>query len=545
MLSSDQSPRIIPTIRGFSVSYRGLNLLSTINPVAGAERIAGTVVPEERTLYFCPSPLFGYGLALLSERLGPDSAILCVEVDENLWKLSAESSLLQNLLKKDPRIQWICTKDPDICCTFVWKTWGSRTFRRVKPIHLSGGWSLFPDLYNTLTEALTQEIATEWGNAMTLIKLGRRYIKNAIQNLALLPAAVPLPLFGSGPVLVLGAGPSLDKALDGLGLTFGKTVGSRNFKIICADTCLPALVARRIQPDLVVALESQHWNLRDFIGSGFLHSPLAMDLSAARATVELLGGPVSLFGTLWTQLHFFDRLRNAQLLPELVPPLGSVGLNAVFLALRLSSGAVITAGLDFAFSMDASHARSTPNHLNKLQNQNRFRTLFDADASFRPGTFTTQSRDGTTIRTDIILNTYSAIFKREFSGNPRLFTIKGPGLDVGTVQLSPEDAAQILTAGAEPPQDPVFSPIVPAIVEKFLRQEIDALVHLRAILSGEGDSSELEPSLDFCDYLWAHFPECAGREGWRPADSSFLKRVRAEIDPFITLFEQSCLEILR
>ncbi|MDR0550696.1 MAG: hypothetical protein LBG72_01615, partial [Spirochaetaceae bacterium] len=53
--------------------------------------------------------------------------------------------------------------------------------------------------------------------------------------------------------------------------------------------------------------------------------------------------------------------------------------------------------------------------------------------------------------------------------------------------------------------------------------------------------NRLDELLDACDYLWAHFPDCAGRAGRRPPASSvnFLKRVRAEIEPFLVLFKKA------
>ncbi|MDR1899592.1 MAG: hypothetical protein LBQ55_06265, partial [Treponema sp.] len=60
-------------------------------------------------------------------------------------------------------------------------------------------------------------------------------------------------------------------------------------------------------------------------------------------------------------------------------------------------------------------------------------------------------------------------------------------------------------------------------------------------LTGEhpAPADGLDHILDYCDYLWAHFPDCAGAEGRRPSgeDISFLKRVRAEIDSFVRLFD--------
>jgi hypothetical protein len=70
---------------------------------------------------------------------------------------------------------------------------------------------------------------------------------------------------------------------------------------------------------------------------------------------------------------------------------------------------------------------------------------------------------------------------------------------------------------------------------------------LRGILTGDTIPApgQLETLLDEADYLWAHFPECAGAGGLRPTgtDISFLKRIRTEIDPFIRLWDLVIREI--
>ncbi|MCL2319371.1 MAG: hypothetical protein FWC45_04745, partial [Treponema sp.] len=90
------TPRELPARRGFSVSYRGKTLLSRIDPVAQGERLAAEIPAKERTLYFCPSPLYGYGLSLFLERLRTDarlkqSAVLCAEADEQLFEITEKA----------------------------------------------------------------------------------------------------------------------------------------------------------------------------------------------------------------------------------------------------------------------------------------------------------------------------------------------------------------------------------------------------------------------------------------------------------------------
>jgi hypothetical protein len=529
-------------------------------------------------LYLCPSPVFGYGLPLLLERIEarePDSAVLCVEAARELlalpfhkdWNsgpmplvLADSRVLMLGIAGASPVREESPAEGAERVYAAALQRWGLRRFRRVEVLHLSGGWQLYPELYAFLAEALRSGIAADWGNAMTLVKLGRRYARNFIRNLALIPRRPSLSAlsYGWDPVLVLGAGPSLDSFLRGPAGPILRG-GKRNFRIVCVDTVIPSLMDRGIRPDLVAALESQHWNLRDFTGARGWGVPLAMDLSALPATAEVLGGPCYLFFTPWTELNLFKRLKAAALLPAAFPPLGSVGISTAAAALSLTRGPVILCGIDFSFTLDSYHARSTPAHREKLRRQTRFRGILNQEAAFRVSAFEGLSKSGRPVRSDPAMRNYRDLFEREFAAEPRLRDIEGPGLPLGIPSLSCGEAAAILGAGGKTGKDPAPAGLPAARPEEteggrtltrrlgeFAVNERNALERLRQTLRGERamEPEKFEELLDSCDYLWAHFPDCAGRR--RPAaDISFLKRVRTEIEPFMGLWEftlRSCAD---
>ena len=557
------APREVPARRGFSISYGGKTLLSRIDPVAQAERLAAEIPLKERTLYFCPSPLYGYGLSLFLERLNEpqarNSALLCVEADEKLFGISrnAMEKLGAESRNRDPQpLALVMVSDPEGLCAFVRKTWGERRFRRVEVIHFTGGWQLFPRLYEDLALTLRREIALEWGNAMTLIRLGRLYTRNFIRNIYFLSESnkITAQRYGPSPIVVLGAGPSLDSFLDEMALLSGGKIPepcNRAYKIICVDTCLPVMHERGILPDLVVILESQHWNLRDFSGERGRNVDAAIDLSALPASGRVLGGKRFWFFTPWTELALFRRLEEAGLLGEPFPPLGSVGLSATAIAMSIGSGPVLLSGIDFSFTLDAYHARSTPGHSEMAGRQNRFRSIINAGAVLREGTFPTLSGAGERVRSDPAMRNYRDLFEQEFGGNPRLASIAGSGLPLGIKTITPAEAFAILNnagAPARPLAREVSSTAMTdaaAQIRRFISREMDTLDTLKRILTGEtpADAARLEELLDAADYLWAHFPDCAGGQGTarRPpgTDIGFLKRVRAEIEPFRECWEQA------
>ena len=563
-------PLETPARRGFSISYMGKTLLSRIDPVTQGERAAADISVKERTLYLCPSPLYGYGLSVLLDRLrelpAQSSAILCIEADENLFEISRKAlkAILPNLnhatcpptgratqrregINIDFESQ-LCAfaplRDEFEVIAFVKKNWGERFFSRVETIHLTGGWQLFPERYASIETTLRREIAAEWSNAMTLIKLGRLYSRNLIRNLALLAKSHDAAAldFGSSPVLALGAGTSLDSFLDEL----SRCQGERRFKIICADSCLPALLERGIIPDIAVILESQHWNLRAFSGLRGQKIDAALDLSALPPSANVLAGKRFFFATPWTTLALFARLNEAGLLPKTFPPLGSVGLNVVALALASGSGLVFTAGLDFSYTLDAYHARSAAGHNDLLIKQNRFKGIFNTAAAFREGSFVAASKTGKPLRSDPAMRNYRDLFEQCFGGNKRLFDVGGTGLPLGIKTVSPAEAFTVLYDGAkkaaekDTTQIAAQKKITAEKLKQFIQKEIDILKTLKEMLTGETapDNKYLEELLDAADYLWAHFPDCAAAGRRRPSctDLNFLKRVRVEIEPFMKLW---------
>jgi len=542
----------------------GKTILSGINPAGRADKIVDSLQIKNRTLYFCPSPLYGYGLTQLLSRLENEahgSAVLCIEIDPEFFNLSAEN--IDASITENKKFHLTNIFDIEKLFAVIRGKWGVMAFRRIEMIRLNGGWQLFAKEYDSITEQLRSEIALQWSNALTLNKLGRLFIRNLFRNLPLLAdfQSIEKLSYGSSPVLVLGAGPSLDEVLEQIiikrepGTKNNEQRAARCYKIICVDTCLGALKERGVIPDLVVILESQHWNLRDFIGCKGWEVNAAIDLSSLPSSALLLSGGGFLFFTEWTNLRVFKRLKEAGLLPFFMPPLGSVGLTAVEIARNLTTGKIICAGLDFSFTQDKYHARSTPGHRSKLNSHNRFRGLMNI-ASYDSYSTAAASKSGESVYTSPSMKNYRNLFESYFSGDSRIYDIEGSGLSLGVKTLSMNEAISILNEknlNSESTQTSTNN--CRDIEEKvreahgkrndiilFYKSERKRLEELKDILTGEkkADKERLSVLLNECDYLWAHFPDYSGGRECDTADLSFLKRVRAEIDPMLKLLTVHC-----
>jgi hypothetical protein len=301
-------------------------------------------------------------------------------------------------------------------------------------------------------------------------------------------------------------------------------------------------------------LESQHWNLESFIGLQNMEIPAAIDLSALPRSATVLVDNLFLFFTPWAKLSIFDRLGAAGLLPASLPPMGSVGLSAVSIARWLSSGLIICAGLDFSFTLDSYHARSTPGHLGRLRRQNRFTGLLNAGAALNYGIFSMVSKNGSRVFSNPAMRNYCELFRREFAADPGIFDLAGSGLPLGIKTLPLETAFNLLCCSTQAVKDTnAKSHIRAGKLRYFIQSEQARLALLLKMLTSAVpmDFTVLETLIGECDYLWAHFPDytarCPDRLALETRDSaviSFLKRLRAEIDPVMKLWELTLNEIV-
>lgn len=557
-----EAPRLSATSRGYTIYYKERYLLSPRDAQGGCERVVEALPLKENTLYVVASPLFGYGLPRLAARLPKGAALLCVELDPLLYHASVAEFC--DFCKEGSSLPYLCAPSPEEVINFVRATWGPRRFRRVELLRITAGWQIRPAGYQEIVRLLEESIALDWFNAMTLTRLGRRYARNFIHNLALLPQSHDARSlsWGNVPVLLCGAGPSLDETLSSLVhvLPSLKEKKQRPFKILCVDTALRTLLLYGIIPDLVVVQEAQWWNLRDFVGIQDEDFAFLLDLCSL-PTVPRLSvfkkAPLYLFYTPWTSLRFFSRLSNRNLLPLQVPPLGSVGLTMLALARQISTGPLFVAGLDFSYTVEQFHCKGAPGFLESHYRLTRFVSPIQGEKSFREKS-RSLAHPFLALRTDPALLQYQQLCVRQFSHHPAIFDLRPWGLDLGFPRRTIAEFVALLSeemadSGEKPGGVPQISGSSPPFswarreVELCLQDEKKALERIVGLLQGTEDASpgELEQLLSDLDYLWAHFPEWAGREGSLPPtqDISFLKRVRAELDFFIKTVELALEEI--
>jgi hypothetical protein len=433
---TEAQPRLVDTGRGYTVAYKGKTLYSPMDPEGGALRRVAQLTLQPNTLVFVPSLGLGYGLRELLGKLPESCHIICIEVDEHLFKLGVTH---HPLLPRDPRLT-ILRSDKAKQVAAVVHRLGCWHFRRVVTLHLCAGYQLHRSTYRKLRETVEEEIRLFWQNKITLVAMTRLWLKNLFTNLRHLPFSGDITdLTTPRPVLVCGAGPSLESSLEWIDKIRKKVI------LIAVDTALPVLAAAKLPPDWVFTLDAQIHTLRDFLPFRDARIRLLCDLTSNPQSLRLFPD-LFFFSSRFHPLSLFDRLEAARLLPSHRAPRGSVGVAAVEAALTITAGPVLFTGLDFSYPGGKTHVRGAPLHLALLEHCGRLRScsqaVFEILAA-RPR-LRVKDKNGNPALSDLVLQSYAhqlQAISRE-SGSGRCFDMGVQGLSLGARRI--ESLPQLL-----------------------------------------------------------------------------------------------------
>jgi len=543
--NDSEKPCLVETSKGFSVSYKNKLLYSKYDPKKSILQIINSLHLLEGTLILCLSPALWYGLEELLKSLPAKCFILGIEQDPLLYEFS--SKRLQELTKgQNIPVKMISPEELNEFSEIFsglkksdLKIPAIHNFKRAIPIEMSGGVLFSKDFYNNFSLTTENIIASFWKNRITLVKMGRVYSRNLFHNLAKLPNSMLFQDFTKKvecPIIVIGAGQSAESTIN-----FLKAGNSHKYYILAVDAALPALRKNGIEPDGVVALECQLAIEKAYIGGISENTVLFADITS-RPHVTEIAKNVCFFATRFSNATFFDSLSKETFFPMTLPPLGSVGPAAVLIALYLKKSSnvpVFVTGLDFSFSLGATHMRGVPAHLQRLCSTTRLKPVANYDAAFKPGAVAITGKNGDKIITDTALHSYAENFTSAFKAIPSLFDIGETGLPLGIQTACLQNiSGDFLTTKdfiqTENQKNKKYS----TKILSFLEEEERALNRLKELLMFGKDvqscsctiEEELEQILKNREYLYLHFPDGYDCD---IGNISFLKRIRTEIDFFI------------
>lgn len=543
--------------QGFSVLYQGKFLYSKYSPKKSSESIIDSLQVLDGTVYFCFSPVLLYGIKNLlekAENCGPNFMFFLIEKDTELFALMKSQFETSEELKSDSiknKIALLTPGELENLPSYLWKISqntfsGTKipdpgTFKRIIPLNMSAGTQLNADFYTELFSNSQNVIQTFWKNRATLIKLGRLYSKNLLKNLTLIEKTEPLENFFSSvnkTILVLGAGPSLNE-------TVLQVIekGKENFFVVAVDAALPVLSEMKIKADCVVAVESQLAIEKCYIGcipstlssGALIFSDLTSRYSLNRKFFDITknsGVKLSFFSSDYTESRFFKNLSEKGILPYKFPAMGSVGLTAVSIALKLRASDnvnIFVSGLDFSYNLDSTHAKGTWQNKRPFLHATKLNPAYFGAVRSAFGSRTVKIEDnGKILYSDPSLLSYAENFKSVFKSEKNLFNCGKTGVNL-SIENKNLETQKLSGKTISAPDRKLKKSSNP---EKYLKEEIEILLAVKNYLT-TGDknclpkNTTLQEILEQREYLYLHFPDghlC------RASDIDFLKRVRTEID---------------
>ncbi|MEW6320998.1 MAG: 6-hydroxymethylpterin diphosphokinase MptE-like protein [Acidobacteriota bacterium] len=212
-----------------------------------------------------------------------------------------------------------------------------------------------PALVAAARERLGRVLFDARANAEARRKQSGSYLRNTLLNAARLAEAAPSDaldgLFSDMPAVLVGAGPSLDAALESL-----RALGQRAL-VIAVDTATRPLLAAGISPDLVVALDPTDVNARHLVDLPAYDSWLVAEGSVDPHAVAAFAPRLFAFAV--GPHHPWPWLDRLGVRPGRLRAWGSVLTAATDLALRAGCPRLVFIGADLAFTGRRPYCRGT------------------------------------------------------------------------------------------------------------------------------------------------------------------------------------------
>ncbi len=532
-MQDENKPFLVETREGFSVKYCNKFLYSKYAPKKSILQIVQNLNILPDTLFLCISPLLCYGIKELISKLESNCLLLGIEIDENLKNLTVQE--YKNFSDQEKRIFQIPQYQELLQLPQNITKYGF--FKRVITIDFSAGSQFNQCFYQELFVKTRDAVSQWWKNRITLVKFGRKYSTNLFKNLYKLSTFSTLPSI-SKPILLCGAGESALPVLRQI----KKVQIDKRPCIICVDAELHQLLALDIKADFVVCEESQSIISRAFTGAQKKFDFLLCSVTSTPTVSRIKPNNTYFYTSMYSDTTFLSNLVHNEILPEPIAPLGSVGLVAMELALRMranESVPIYLCGLDFSFSKGNTHGLETLHDKTRRSKNNRITSFSSFESCFNNDSTTIVDQNNQIKFTTSTLKSYAELFIYLFSKKCNVFSVTGQGYNLNLeINAVPDCCSGDIKTADE--QSFYKSKII-----KWLNQEKQALSELRDIFTNkislsESQKQELIPALLFNrEYLFLHFPD-----GYNPnLSQGFLNRVRIEIDYFLDLIQDSLEKI--
>ncbi len=349
LLDSEQVFEIKETPSGSPTAvYKGKLLHSAYNPVKEAEKTAALSLKGSETVCIVEGFALGYSVSAVLNRSG---AITVIAVDNSLKRFAhaLKARDMRDILLSD-RVAFLIESGEN-SVSAVLRTSEPGEIAVIKNRNLT---EIEDEYFSAVDNNIKRFTERKKVNTATLKKFGRIWIRNLIYNLCIFPEAESIDLldniFGSFPVLLLAAGPSLKEILPHI-----KQLQER-FVTVAVDTAMKALSEAGVTPDFLVVIDPQYWNVRHLDRTDLSGTILVSESSTHPAVFRKGHKRLFFAASLFPLGQFIENFTGRK---RRLGAGGSVSTSAWDLAHTLSRGPVYCSGLDLGFPDRETHYRGS------------------------------------------------------------------------------------------------------------------------------------------------------------------------------------------
>lgn len=295
----------------------------------------------------------------------------------------------------------------------------------------------FPEAAQQLEIQVSRYRKKDEINAATLRRFGRLWVRNLSRNIRIAATCPGLSslsgLFKGFPALVLAAGPSLDE-IAGLLPEL-----SERMVIICVDTALRTALRVGIEPDFIVVVDPQYWNMRHLDRCTSPGSVLITEAAVWPSVLRFQARQTALCSSIYPLGRYVE--------DRVGPPKGSLGAGgsvattAWDFARVLGCAPIYMAGLDLSFPDGKTHAKASLFEQRSLAEGSRLdpasSAAFRAMRGGRP--YQALANDGSDVTSDERLSLYSTWFTRKLAHHPdaTTYNLSSRGLAIPGMEYLP------------------------------------------------------------------------------------------------------------
>lgn len=296
----------------------------------------------------------GYHLAALMAQKPPDSRVLLLEPDFEVFILSLKTIDWRRLLNRNDFL-FCFGRNINVLASAVQAFVDVGTFYKLEKIELSPALRFHGDFFKSAYDIVDKEVKTIFYDFKTRLAEDSMTPRNILKNSAALLRTRPVRhlrnAFVGAPGFIVSAGPSLDKNVLQL-----KKIRDRGV-IICVDTALKPLLKKNIQPHFTISADPSYKNylhlqgtqnqMRHFLVTDTsISSPIYQDFRDNLFSVSLGKPLIRLMEQAIGQIGELDAW-------------GSVISLAFHFAVYTGLDPIVFLGQDFAFTDMRNHCRGT------------------------------------------------------------------------------------------------------------------------------------------------------------------------------------------